>query len=515
MRWLSDSGAVYVDYEDPNPLAFNSGEEWESGKMLSPGELVETHRLRMHAQRNRNAEPETVYLVVTYWQTEEREYTNSDDETRTETVLANTTVDQKELELSGAFDSRDLTLRTSDGERYVTMWLVDERGNEIEGAQWTFRQRTAATTQSASISSWGDLLAFIGKWIAIPQIIGIVSVALMCGAGIRQAKRGPGKGLLFWAIFGGAGLILAVAIGWYYLANWIVGLPLLIPISLSVVTGIVILETWEENTREVEFWKPALAFAESPTGDVSLEVLKIESATETLADMGGQTAVVRDGVIRFISRCFGGAAILEGAADLETRIEVNGDSDAPDEMVMVDPRADSALDYEPEGWGLSIPSLSEEGAKTRLGLIALLTVVFSGTLAWVFVPPVGAAAFVGVALLLTVRPTAGRASVEPASAHARQAFFTAIYLARELDNADTIEEAQRQLIEKEARSKKDVEREIDERDDRLIKEMFATDVDEAVSSLSPDDEQLEGLLDALEGGDGVDVEIEPEGSADD
>lgn len=501
-RWLDGGGAVYVDYQDPNPLVLETGDSWEAGKILSPGQLVETRNLRMHAQRPRDAEARSYNLTIVYWQTRERTITGPDGERRTETELANVTVDTAEIDFRQSFGQSDVRLRKSDSERYVTMWLVDESGDRVSGAQWTFRHRTAATSEAAGISTMGDLYGWVAKWIAIPLIIGIMAVAYVAMLAIRRAKSGPGMGLIFWGVSLGAFSVTAVGVGWFYLADWFVAVPLAIPASLSFITLIVILETYERDVETIEFVKPVLELTESPTGGVSLDAISLETAEEKVAKVGSTPSVIRDGVRPFLARCFSHAAELEGASALKTEIDVvDGDHDG---KIWVHPRSAEPLEYEPEGWQLDTPKPADKGAWFILGLVVTLVgAALAAT--WLWVSPILSLLAGGLLLgVATLRPEAGRAVVDPAGVHGRQAFISMVYLAREIDNADTISEAREKIIKKEARSEKDVEEALTERDATLIQEMFSTDVSEAVAEFD-DDGELEELIESATSSNGTEV----------
>lgn len=494
-RWVDGGGAVYVDYQDPNPLMLSSGDSWEAGKILEPGGLVETRNLRFHSQRPRDAGASEYTLTIVYWSTEERTIEGPEGETRAETALANVTVDTAGVGFSESFDSSDVRLRKSDGERFVTMWLVDSDGQRVDGAQWTFRHRTAATSEAAGISTMGDLYGWVGKWIAIPLIVGIFIVAYLSMMSIRRAKSGPGMGLIFWGLSLGAISVTAVGVGWFWLADWFVAVPLAIPAGLSFVTLIVILETYERDVDEIEFIKPVLELTESPTGGVSLDAVSVETTTEKVAKVGKVPSVIRDGIRPFLARCFSHSAALEGAEALETDVAVeSGDHDG---KIWVHPRADEPLEYDPEGWQIDAPNPADRGAWLVLLLIVGGLAVVLGSV-WLFVSPV--LAIVAGALLLgvaTLRPEGGRAVVDPAGVHGRQAFISMVYLAREIDNADTISEAREKIVRKEARSEKDVEKALTERDSTLVSEMFNTDVSEAVGEFDGDDSELEELIESV------------------
>lgn len=491
-RWLGDAGSVYVDYPDPNPLAFSSGAEWESGVILSPGSLVESRELTINAQRPRDAPTENYNLRVVYWDSERVDVQNGEGTVTTEERLVNVTTDTHELEFSGSFDQESVTLRKSGETRKVTMWLEDDTGNAVSGARWTFEHRTAATAASSEIESMGDLLGWVAKWIAGPLVLLTVVGGFASRAAIQKAGTGPDKGLVYWSIMLTTVALFAVGLGWYYLADWIVALPLVIPFALAAFTVLVILETYESGVEKVEFVKPEISLGKSPSGDVSIDTLSVESTTEKVVRQGPEgMAVVRSGIRPFLARVFGGTAPLKGAGQLSTRIDVDGTR--TDAKVWVHPKASKVLRYEPERWELDMPAPSNREEWFRVGAATLLALVFGAAVWLTWGALAGAAVTTAVVGVIALRPVNGFAEVDVAPAHVREAFITNLYHARELDDADTISAARKKLVEKEAHNEKDVEKALTERDETLLAEMHSVDASEVVSGYDGE-ETLEDLM---------------------
>lgn len=492
-RWLDESGSVYIDYPDPNPLAVSSGEEWESGVILAPGSLVESRQLTINAQRPQDAETGSYDLRVVYWDSERVTVETDDGTVTTEERLTNVTTDTHEVEFSGSFDQETVTLRRSGETRQVTMWLEDDSGNAVGGARWNFEHRTAATAASAGIDSMGDLLGWVAKWIAGPLVLLTVVGGFMSRAAIKKAGTGPDKGLVFWGIMLSTAGLFAVGLGWFYLADWLVALPLVIPVALAAFSVLVILETYESGVERVEFIKPEISVGKSPSGELSLDTLSVSSSKEKIVRQGPEgMAVVRSGIRPFLARCFGGTAPLEGAGQLSTRIDVDGSR--TDAKVWVHPKASKVLQYEPERWELDMPAPSDRGGWIRLAVTALLVLVFSGAVWWTWGALAGALTTALLIGVVALRPVHGYAKVDVAPAHVREAFITNLYHARELDDADTISAARTRLVEKEARSEKDVEKALTERDETLLAEMHSVDVSDVVSDYDGD-ETLEDVMD--------------------
>ena len=387
------------------------------------------------------------------------------------------------------------------------MWLEDDDGNAVEGARWRFSHRSPATTQDAGIDSFGDLLSWVAWWIGLPMIGGIVTSALGVRGAINLAAKGPDKGIVFWTVVGGGITTILVAAAYALIADLLVTLPLVIPIGLTVLMAIIYLETYQVGVDEILFVRPELELATSPSGETAVDIVSVQSTREKVVTRGpGTVDIVRDGIRPFVSRCLGGSATLEGADQLSTRFDVNGERRVPeDAMIFVHPLAahDGVIDYEPEGFRLVLPSLEDRSDAVRAAVGTTVILSFAGVVGWSFGALLGWLALAGALVAVSVRPRQGRAQVDLAPAHLRAAFASMLYLARELDNAETIEQAREKIVEKEATSEKEIEQALTERDSTLVSEMLNTDVEGAVNEVDGESQShLEELLatgDAQEG----------------
>jgi len=509
-RWLGTDGSVYVDYSNPNPLVGGSGEDWEAGVILEPGSKIQADQLRIHAQRARDAGIDKYRVRLVYANMITRQVTEGNT-TRTVTEAANVTTGTQKVEFAGPFSTGTVNLRRSDAPRNVLMILENpETGEEV--ARWSFRHESVATTQAAGISSMGDLLGWVGVWIVLPLVVLTVAVGYLSRAAIRRAGKGPDMGPVFWTGALGAGTFFGVALAYSLVADWLVALPLAIPVGLALFIGIVYIETTEVGVEEVEFIKPDLSLAKSPSGEDGVDMIKAESTTEkVIRDGPVHRAVVRDGIRPFLSRVFGGAAPLVGSDDLATRIDIYGDDADHDAMVFVHPESGSVLDYEPEGWQLELPSLADREEQKNFAVLAAVALAFTAGVGQVFGFAAGVVAFILVVAGIALRPRSGFARVMLAPAHMRAAFASMMYLGKELDNAETIEAARSKLVELQAQSEKDVEKAITSRDSTLVQEMHNVDADAAVDELSTDkDDDLDKLIE-----DGQESGVDQEVPADD
>ncbi len=475
MRWLSGSGAVFVEYPGANPITSRNTEEWQVENVLANGALVRVNELTFHAQRMRSAPAANYTLHVVYWTTQTQQ-TENGTITRTQVQSRET----KALSFEGPFDQQTVTLQNSDSQRRVTMWLEDGSGQRVDGAQWTFRHESIATTQSAGIETMGDYLWRAVTEFLAPIGLGVFAVGMVATKAVRKARKGPGYGYGPWIFVLSMALIAGMIWQFTSLADMLVKAPMIAAAFISGLVGIVIIEGYEANTKQTLFLRPHLVDVANPRGEDAVDSMLGDATEETLVELnGGQQAVVRSGLLPFLSRCFGGMAKLTPTRPMTTEMQLVDSK--WDQVVWVDPDADETLDYDPEGWTLEPPELAERGDYLRVGMLGLVLAGVVGTIAGAVSWPWALA--VGVVLILgyCATPTETSATVEPATGHERAALVSMMYLAQEHDDAETIESARQKLIEERASSERDVDEALETQDATLIEEMFGSDVDRRIT----------------------------------
>jgi len=83
----------------------------------------------------------------------------------------------------------------------------------------------------------------------------------------------------------------------------------------------------------------------------------------------------------------------------------------------------------------------------------------------------GVATFtVGAGIWLSA--TDGYAEIEPAPAHLRSAWVSSMYLTKQADEAETLQESRKKRVQEAAKNEKHTERELEEKDKTLIQEMY-------------------------------------------
>ncbi len=505
-RWLESGGRVLVDYSHHNPLVSGETEDWEVEQILANGDLVRVNDLTLRASRMRDAPDADLELVVVYWSTETVKENNT---TVTRPVIE--AQERKDLSFNGAIDRQTVRLQRSDQERHVTMWLEDSSGDRVDGAAWTFRHDSVATSQLTDIETMGDYLIqafwdFLG-----PIALGTFVAGVIVSIAVKRAGVGPQYGYGPWVFALSLGTLLFVLIQYGSIADVLANAPMIAAIYVVGIVAIVILESQQAHIKETVFFRPHLVDVANPRGDDALDSLLADAHSEKLVELkGGQQAVVRPGLLPFLSRVFGGMAKLESDRPFTT--EINLVNSEWDQFVVVDPDADETLDYTPEGWTLEIPDL--ESWSDALEVVTLL-MILAGVVGLVGMQVswswgIGVGLAIAIAKLAT--PTETSATVEPASGHERAAFISMMFMAIEHDDAETIESARKKLIQERAHKEQDVDDALEMQDATLIEEMHGSDVDRRLSaepsstssrsskpstSDSSDDRDVDDILDEI------------------
>ncbi|APE95426.1 hypothetical protein [Halodesulfurarchaeum formicicum] len=476
----SADGRMYWAIHWPaDAMLANPGDsEDDDWKFLSPGETVERNAIYLRTILQDEASEEMT-VKVAYWREGEREVQQG-NETVAEPYVKDLVVDTHEVSFEKGWAMQEISLRKSQEPRQVTVWA---EGHE-DDLRWTFTHESVATSQAAGIQTEGDYLTRASFEFVLPIIVGVFLVGSLVAGALRRAGKGPGWGYVKWAFTLAIGSALILATQFSSVTEILVNAPRILAALVVAIVGIVMLETYTTNVSHTAFFRPVLDKATSPSGEEAVDIIDLEEREEKTVKMpDGSTAVVRDGLIPFLARIFGGAARLERSEELKTRMEL---TDSPiDEMVWVHPDAEEILDYQPEGWGLELPEPETRGdwLTVLVGGAVLLAVAQMASAT--FGGGIGMLAFLGAVAVATVRPQDGHARVEPAPAHLRSAWASMLYLSVEAEDADTIEDARDTIVSLQARSEKDVQEALQEQDSTLIEEMFSEDVDRSGDLIDP------------------------------
>jgi hypothetical protein len=88
----------------------------------------------------------------------------------------------------------------------------------------------------------------------------------------------------------------------------------------------------------------------------------------------------------------------------------------------------------------------------------------------------------GFCALTAFEVRSGHGKIEPATAHQRSAHVSTMLLSKEMDDAETLDDARREVYEERSKSSKNVEEVVEVRDETLIQEMLDADVSASVRS---------------------------------
>lgn len=451
--WRLSDERVYWLIHWPADTAFaNVGDPEDSHwRYLSDGELVERNSVWFRSLNIQGAE--TVEVTVVSFATEETENGTVPVDVRERTT---------EVELERGQPLIEIDLPRADEEREVALW-VEGREDEL---RWHFKHDAIATTEPMTITTRGDYLYQAGIEFLIPIIMSALIAGPLARSAIKRAHIGPMWGYMKWTMVIGVLGFIGAFFMFSSVAEVVVAAPWIIPGAIGLLVLVVILESYSANDVRATFMRPKeISNATSPSGDENFDVIEWEIQKEWLVRTGEGTSVIRPGLLPFLSRCFGGAARLENAAAIETRMPTN-----QDDLYFIDPDSDEILEYEPEGWELDIPEIDLENewqTAAIYGLAGLSIVGLATALVASWAGFLTAIMLFGIAF---VRPVDGYARIEPATAHQRRAYVSSLYLKLETEDARTIKKLQQKIPELEAEVRKATAESLREQNQTLVEE---------------------------------------------
>lgn len=483
-RWLSDYSSVWVDYPHTNPLKQDGSSEWQAEQILEPGSMVRSKTLRFHYSGPRNGDSHSYQLRVVYWQVG-TESVESKNGTVTRQVAQNVTSETKTLKFDGSAGVAKVDLRSYyDRPVRVTAWVVGKQ----DTARWRFKYHTLRTEQAVSTNTAGERAWWALKnFVLWALCLGFGMIAAVFGLK-RRAGAGPQKGTLWWVMVLVIGGGILIAASYNSIAELVVDGPQILAIVTVALLAIPLIEA-ERDLSKWLWLKPKLVDSVSASGGEALDALKFEEDSRSVVRMpNGRLAVVSSGILKFVARVFGGAAYLEGVEEMPTESRATGRT-SHDRICWTSASAETALEYEPEGWTFKMPTTLRELIPVAVAAIALAVVgqaILSTSALGVLALP-----------LLALRPRSGSARWQPANAQQRAAYITALYAAIEHDEAETLEESRRKVLREMAQNQKQVEKALEQKDATLLEEVV-TDIEPELLDLG------DGALDKLEDDDGDD-----------
>ena len=502
---LRQDGTSYSN--SPDSVRLDGGEmfwvvHWPAGVSGSPGDPDDDYweylspdttvdRNEVYLRTINVDEQEDVTVNVATYDVGEREVHDTEtNTTTTEQYARDVSVSEHSVTLNRGWVMEEIPLPESQEGQQVTMWV--EGSDDL---RWTFEHRSVATTQDLPFGTWGGLLQWSMLVFVLP--LGVGGVVSLYGSKrvIERTGKGPGWGYAAWTgVFALAGA-LVVATFWGDVTRLLVEYPWAMVAYVLLFLFALMLETFEQHTQLVRFERDEVAQTTMPSDEVGLDQLASDERELTIIDRPEEAAkVASNGVMAFLARLVtGGAATLRTVDPGHEEADERGETDTwkdplrcqanvrqgrADMRAYVHPLSPSVVDYKPEGWELSLPEIDERDDYVRLGS-KLGLVIAASYVAAQFMTAVGAllALAVGVGWI-ALRPKEAYARVWAAPAHYRSARATALHLAQQTDNAETIEEEREKRILSEVSTEKDIMDAVDDRDKTLIDGMFGIGEDE-------------------------------------
>lgn len=297
-------------------------------------------------------------LKIAYWEPETKTVQRGNS-TETVRYATNVSVHSQTVQYQRGRPTIKVPLKRHDDPVRVTMWLADS-----PDTRWVFDHHSIATTQSAGIQSEGDYLRSVILDFGWLLLVGLITG----GWGIRKAMRragvGPQWGYTPWLIGWGLTTALALFIDYSAIANFVVANPWAIAVWLLVLAWLIMLETFQQNVRNVRFVRPDVEDATSPRGESVVGRIGESETTKRIVKLPDEGhAVVGTGPLKFLARLVGRPATFHNYDERSTEVTV--DEGSVDEKIYIDPDAEDVLDIEPEGftfaWKRSVKQTTDDG----------------------------------------------------------------------------------------------------------------------------------------------------------
>ncbi len=452
-RIVPEEGRVYWLEHRPVNQPWKTVTKKSGGQKLAEDATLKTNSVYLRTIRASTG-TKTVNVTVVSYDVSTRTITQGNT-TRTEQVATNVTETTQQVELGPGWSLAEISLPHHDDTKQVTMWLEDHP----DTARWTYPHKSVATTTPIAINTWSGFLMFAGGFVIVPALGGGAYGAKKVRAWVQKAGVPPGHGVGYYV-----GLTLAATLGivmwlYYQAAEIIVTAPPVLGLGVAAAYVGYMLSTHEGNAEEKLFWQPHIesvdAFAKSKLPSIGAG--NDDHAVSFSEDMPFGTmqsyrvldegqkglSIVRDGWVPFLARLKGGRARIANADELKTRFSL-WDSQWS-EVFIVDPEAETLIEYEPPGLELKTPEI-----ETWHDLVWPATILLAGgTAVWQLTQIYGVVAW---ALMLVAAPylvwkfavtgTDSHVYVDPAPVAMRPVLASMLAMQMGYDDASTLEEAE-------------------------------------------------------------------------
>lgn len=487
VRWLGEN-KVFVDHDYTNPI-FRSltTEDWQIARLLRPGSTVRLNEVRLRFRGEKNSGTTRYIVHVVYYQTETYKVEENGTVYKRERAT-NVTHEQKNVTFAGAYDRAEIDLRPHYDEPYrVTMWVEG-----YDGARWRFKHNSVETSRQVSTTTAGDRLWWLLKdfvvWLLLFGFLG-AGFALIA---VRRAGTGPMIGMFWWGMIIIVVSLFALLFNFNGIASLFIRGPKVLAFLVIGFLEIPLLEGQDDRVKKILALQPKITEGTLASGTEGLDAVEWEEEIIKITDTAsGRNIRVSSGPIKFLARVAGAFAEIPKLGDrVKTNMSLIG-STGYDSLLFIDPNAEEVTEYEAESFSLTYPDTVPQlafffGTMGGLGVILLLTMGSSSL--WLL-------GLAGLPFVLSVEQ--GHADIHPAPAHMRPALATILYMSKEVKEAQTVEDATEEMIRERAKTTKDVQDQVEQRDETLISEAFEGDVSAVI-----EEEEIPELEDEEVNGDG-------------
>lgn len=433
-------------------------------------------------------EPYTVTATVATYDIEHVETRAGSTERR----ATNAEVQQQEIEVGQGWVIERVDLPSTNDEQEVAVWLGDSPNTDL---RWQFTHETTTTAQDVPFSTYGGMFAWLGPWFLLPLLVGSVTALGGAKAVVRRTGVGPGYTTMQWTFLFGTGAGLFVWAYYGEVTSLMVEYPFLVAAYITAYLFAVAVDHFDVYASATRFIQPTLNTVSSPDGSTAADQIEARERTATVIDRPEEPAAVATrGLKPFLARLLSGKAATLRTVDpdhqtadkkgetttdkdpLQCRIPVSDGN--VDQKIMAHPKMGEPIDYSPEGFTFE-PLGEVDDVASAVAIVGVIGAMSAAVYHWFGVGLALVAAAVGF-VAWRVQPQEGTAKVWLSPLHYRSARATAMHLASELDDADTITEEREKRLQQAMHREKDIMKEADRRDETLMEGLysFASDSDD-------------------------------------
>jgi hypothetical protein len=327
---------------------FQSADDESARQYLSPGTTINRDQVYLGAFRGWESEQTTVEVTIVYWEegTVERQTENG---VVRETAAVNQTVETVEVTLAGGdYAETVIDLRSNyDDKEHVTMWIEGEQGT----VQWTFQHKTSQAAKNIALDSRGDAISWAAWMFLLPGFATAIAFVAFDRRLLDRAGAGPQLSIIEYGLVA-FGLLIAGGFMWFDGVIQVTATqPWVLGVAGGLVVGLITVEIFGDRTSKVGFLRFDLE--ESQIHEDGSGVMEVEFQTKKMVNLPDGKAIVRRGIRRFIARARGAVPMVDWDGDPKTNLEATEDSDV-DELYLVDPLADEAVDHESPTWSIDV-----------------------------------------------------------------------------------------------------------------------------------------------------------------